>query len=129
MAFVEMSLIGAFGSMAVFTGHPHWNKSADQLLPITGPVMRYWNSLPKKTQENFAKKFNLALFAGGCLAVVGPDIAKEVAIRKVEDAERSIRRAGLKIVRGGPSGEGQPPTDNDSAVPAAPPDAFVSPLG
>lgn len=127
-ALVEMTVVGLFGFVAVATGHAHWAKSPEQCLPMTAPLIRMINELPKKTREQVEKHINPLLFAAGCCAVIGPDIAYEMGVRR-EEADRRTARTGTirQVIRPGiiQSVEGG---GNDTSIPAPPEDARVNPI-
>ncbi len=125
-----MTLVGLFGFIGVSTGHEHWYKSPEQLLPMTAPLIRMINEMPKKTREQLEKNINPLLFAAGCCAVIGPDIAKEMSTRREEnDRKQSTRPGALKqVIRPGVIQSFQGNSDAN-AVPSPPPDARVSPIG
>jgi len=128
-ALVTMTMVGLFGFIAVSTGHEHWCKTPEQLLPMTAPLIRMVNELPKKTRENLEKHINPLLFAAGCCAVVGPDIALEFGIRREQNERKQTARTGAlkQVIRPGviQSVQGN---GNDNAIPAPPEDARVSPI-
>jgi len=73
--------VGLFGLVAVATGHEHWLKEREDVLPITGPLNAWIDQLPAKTLKRVEKNLAPALFAVGCAIVVGPDIAVEMRER------------------------------------------------
>jgi hypothetical protein len=78
---VDTTIVGLFGLVAVATGHEHWLKERDDVLPMTGPLNAWIDQLPSKTLKKLEKNLAPALFAVGCAIVVGPDIAAEMRLR------------------------------------------------
>jgi hypothetical protein len=80
---VDTTIVGLFGLVAVATGHEHWLKERDDVVPMTGPLNAWIDQLPSKTLKKLEKNLAPALFAVGCAIVVGPDIAAEVRLRAI----------------------------------------------
>ena len=78
---VDTTIVGLFGLVAVATGHEHWLKERDDVLPMTGPLNAWIDQLPAKTLKRVEKNLAPALFAVGCAIVAGPDIAMEIRLR------------------------------------------------
>lgn len=124
---ITMAAVGLFGMIAVSTGHHHWAKTEEQVLPMTAPLIRMVNQLPKATLKRIENNWNPILFAIGCCAVVGPDIAKELTLRKEANADnqQASRRSFLKVVR---SNSGEQAGADDNTISPTPKDALVNPV-
>ena len=72
--------------MAVATQHEHWQKEAEDVEPIVGPLCRMIEQLPKSTLKAFEKRFNGLMLAGGCAMLIGGDAITEYKIRQYERA-------------------------------------------
>ena len=135
---VETTVVGLFGLVAVATDHAHWLKDREEVIPITGPLNAWIDSLPSKTLKRIEKNLAPCLFAIGCAVVAGPDIAMEIKIRaRDKDTRQTVsgppHGAGLRggsyvTAPGGipapTNGAGQPAGGAGgwhSSVPTAPP--------
>jgi len=105
--------------VAVATGHEHWLKERDDVIPVTGPLNAWIDQLPAKTLKKLERNLAPTLFVVGLATVVGPDIVLEMRLRALaKNASRPIPRS---------PGQGQgayPPAGRDAgpvngAVPEA----------
>lgn len=85
------AVVGAFGLVAVATGHEHWLKEHPEVVPITDPLNAYIDSLPAKTLKKLEKNLAPCLLVVGCATVVVPDVVLEMKIRAAnKSASQSV---------------------------------------
>lgn len=126
---VQTLLIGSFGTAAMVTGHPHWQKEAPQLEPIVGPLCRMIQQVPAKTLKAVESKANGLFLVIGCFAVLGPDVAAEIRLRKLEadekrNTQRQVGRGYQQPPRpyqGDQGGQSPNGAGNDASDPTLPP--------
>jgi hypothetical protein len=127
----EGAFVGLFSCIGVCTQHEHWLKEASEVRPMTGPLARYINGLPKSTKAALMKRLNPALFCVGAATIVGPDLITEIKLRKYEAyirAQAEGRAEGPRVGQAGgvPAGGGSPIGQGPSASPNAASNGAVS---
>lgn len=98
----QATIVTAFNSIEIWTGHEHWHKECEDVEPIVGPLCRMVEALPKSTLKAFEKRFNGLMLLGGAMALVIPDTLQEVRIRNAErafaKADAEANRRGIRLV-------------------------------
>ena len=100
-ALVDTFTVGLFGLVATATGHEHWLKEREDVIPITDPLKAWIDTLPSKTLKKLESKLAPTLFVVGLATVVGPDAIAEVKLRAEEKRFRHFtaqqaQRGGFK---------------------------------
>lgn len=81
-----------FGTVSVLTGHEHWQKEPSEVEPIVGPLCRMVEAMPKAALKALEARINPIMLIGGACVVIGPDVAAEVKLRRLEAELRNAHR-------------------------------------
>jgi hypothetical protein len=93
---VDTVTVGLFGLVATATGHEHWLKEREHVLPITGPLKAWIDQLPSKTLKRVEEKLAPTLFVVGLVTVIGPDVVLEVKLRGQNTRNANAVRTGQR---------------------------------
>jgi hypothetical protein len=97
-------VVGAFSATAYVTQHEHWFQNADQVAPITDPLMSWIDTLPVKTVKQIEQGIWPLMLLIGLVLVLLPCILAEIKLRGREAnlirQARAAGAAGLRIVPG-----------------------------
>ena len=93
----DVGIMGAFGLVALSTGHDHWRKSQEQVQGVTEPLAAIIDELPTKAKKALERHLNHVLLVVGAGMLVIPDAVTEANIRR---SEAAARRAGFPIPGG-----------------------------
>lgn len=96
---IDTTVVGLFGLVAVATGHEHWLKEREEIVPVTEPLKAWVDQLPAKTLKRLENNLAPALFCCGLAVVVGPDLILE---RRLRAHARYIARTGSQGQSDGP---------------------------
>ena len=89
---IDTTVVGLFGLAAVATGHEHWLKEREHVIPITGPLKAWVDQLPSKTLKRLEEKLAPTLLVVGLATVVGPDVIAEVKLRAYERSQAALSK-------------------------------------
>lgn len=88
-----------FATIAVFTKHPHWERTEEECLPIAVPLARMISRMPQKTINKIYELVDPAFLIGGIVQVAGPSVREEIDEFNANRG-RGIQRATYTDVAG-----------------------------
>lgn len=106
---IDTTMVGLFGLVAVATGHEHWLKERDDVIPVTGPLKAWVDQLPSKTLKRLEKNLAPTLLVVGLATVLGPDLVVEMKLREQDKRAR--------IALSAPKGSGFRPVPVAGGIP------------
>jgi len=81
-------LAAIFATIAVFSGHTHWERDPEECLPIAVPLARMINRLPPKQVAKLYELIDPAFLIGGLIEVAGPSVRVEIEEYQARNAPR-----------------------------------------